>query len=477
MRVAMVAVLLCAAGTARADGLDAERFVPGVGTEPGFSVEHPMVPGHLGWGLGLFFDVADDPVVVRQDDEVTSRVVDTAATLDLLGSVGFFGWSELGVHLPIQVIYSGDDGSPASEGVGDLRLVPKVLALRSGDAASHFMLGFGLPITLPTGDGPELRGADGVTVEPRVLAAWHTGALGFTGNLGYRWRSEHPAGLPWGDEIALGFAASYQVSDPLILQAELFGGKQVDTDADGADFPFEILGGIIYGITESWDLHGGAGLGMTDGIGDPDFRVVVGVRFKHGVPERHGFLDRDGDEILDKDDECPDDVEDLDAFEDEDGCPEVDNDEDGIPDETDECPDLPEEEGGDGDGCPSKTFVKIVGGEMQIFGKVQFKTGSAEIDQKSDPLLDQIAVALKANPQVKHMRIEGHTDDVGDDGINQRLSEQRAGSVKKALVSRDVDEARLETVGHGESKPAAPNGTPAGRAKNRRVEFIITESN
>lgn len=478
MRVALVAVaLVCAAGTARAQGLDAERFVPAVGTEPGFTFEHPMVPAHFGWGLGLFLNVADDPVVIRQDDEVVSRVVDTAATVDLLGSVGFFGWAELGVGLPLHVMYSGDDGSAAGEGVGDLRLVPKVLALRTGTADSHFLLGFGLPLTFPTGDDEELRGAGGFTMEPRVMAAWHLGALGLGANLGYRWRAEHPAGLPWGDEIAMSFAASYQVADPLILQAELFGGKQVNTDADGADFPLELLGGLIYRMTDSLDLHGGAGIGTTDGIGDPDFRVVVGVRFHRGVPERHGFLDQDGDEILDKDDECPEDVEDLDDFEDADGCPEPDNDEDGVPDETDECPDLPEEQGGDGDGCPSKTYVKIVNGEMEIFGKVQFKTGSAEIEEKSDPLLDQIAAAMKANPQVKKVRIEGHTDDVGDDGINQKLSEQRAGSVKKALVSRDVDEDRLDTAGYGESKPAAPNGTPAGRAKNRRVEFIITESN
>src|SRR5688500_9135757 len=106
MRVVVIAVaLLSVAGTARAQGLDAERFVPAVGAEPGFVLEHPMVPMHFGWGLGLFFDVADDPVVVRQDDEVTSRVVDTAATVDLLGSVGLFDWAELGVHLPLQVIY------------------------------------------------------------------------------------------------------------------------------------------------------------------------------------------------------------------------------------------------------------------------------------------------------------------------------------------------------------------------------------
>jgi outer membrane protein OmpA-like peptidoglycan-associated protein len=220
----------------------------------------------------------------------------------------------------------------------------------------------------------------------------------------------------------------------------------------------------------------GGGVGVTDGIGAPDFRLLAGLRFRHRVPERRGFLDGDGDGVLDKDDDCPDEQEDMDGFLDEDGCPEHDNDEDGIPDELDECPDLPEEPDGDGDGCPEKTYVEIVDGEMQIFGKVQFKTGSAEIEPKSEPLLDQIAVAMKGNPQVKRVRIEGHTDDIGDDSVNQRLSDERAKSVERGLVSRGVASGRLETKGYGESRPTAPNRTPAGRAKNRRVEFIIVET-
>jgi outer membrane protein OmpA-like peptidoglycan-associated protein len=485
LRAAVVCVVLARALSAQADGLDGERFQPAVGTQRAFSTEHPQTPFHLGWGLGLFFDVADDPVVERDtgNDEVVSRPLDTAASLDLLGTVGFFGWSELGVHLPLQVVYSGDEYNAGavmldpSGGVGDLRFVPKVLFLRRGSLENHVLLGFALPISLPTGDEEAVRGAGGVTVEPRLLAALHMGQVGLTGNIGYKFRSQHPDTLPWGDEIAMAVSASVGiVPDTLWLQAEAFGGKQVDTEVEGADFPFEALGGLVYALTESLDLHAGAGLGFTDGIGDPDLRVVAGIRWHHNSPQREGFLDSDEDGILDKDDDCPTEVEDLDGFEDEDGCPEADNDEDGVPDEKDECPDLPEEEGGDGDGCPSKTYVKIEGGQMEIFGKILFKTGSSEIDKKSDPLLDQIAAAMKANPQVKKIRVEGHTDDIGGSDLNQRLSEERAASVKSALESRDVDDDRLESKGFGESTPTAPNRTPAGRAKNRRVEFIITES-
>ncbi|HET6612514.1 MAG TPA: OmpA family protein, partial [Kofleriaceae bacterium] len=137
--------------------------------------------------------------------------------------------------------------------------------------------------------------------------------------------------------------------------------------------------------------------------------------------------------------------------------------------------DLPEETGGDKDGCPSHTYVKVENGELVIFGKVLFKTGSAEIQPKSAPLLDQIAVALKGSPDVGRVRIEGHTDDIGDEALNKSLSEERAASVRDALVERGVSEDRIEVRGYGESHPVAPNTTRAGRAKNRRVEFVITD--
>lgn len=479
---AAICALALSVNPARADGLDGERFAPAVGTEAGFAFEHPSVPFHLGWGVGLFFNAADDAVVERQDDEILSRPLDTAASIDLVGSVGLFGWAELGVGLPLRVVYEGDDYAQggavlsADTGVGDLRLVPKALLVRAGDVAGHFLLGLSAPVTLPTGDDEAVRGAGGVTVEPRLTAAYHGERFGLAGAIGYRWRSEHPIGLPYGDEIALSAAASFEIArDTLSLTAELFGGKQVDADVEGADFPLEALAGLIYQVSPAFDVHGGVGLGVSDGIGAPDVRGVVGLRYRHRAPERHGFLDADQDGILDKDDDCPTDVEDLDAFQDDDGCPELDNDEDGVPDETDECPDIPEEPGGDKDGCPSRTYVKIVDGEIQVFGKVLFRVGSADIEPRSEPLLDQLAAALRASPEVRRVRVEGHTDDVGDADFNQQLSERRARRVVDALESRGIDDDRLEPVGHGETRPAAPNGAPAGRAKNRRVEFIIVD--
>jgi outer membrane protein OmpA-like peptidoglycan-associated protein len=476
-RIALI-WLATALGTAHADGLDGERFVPSVGAAGTFVDEHPAVPSHLGWSLGLFMNFADDQVVLRDDNgNVGAKPLHTGLTADLTASLGLFGWSELGIGLPLHLVYDGDayvagtarlDASP---GVGDLRLVPKFALLRRGDLRQHVLLGLAVPVSLPTGDDEAVRGAGGVAVHPELLFAFHTGKLGLGFDAGYRWRSQHPAGLPWGDEVTLAPWLSVALTRALTVRVEAYAAKVVDADVDGADFPFELLAGIDYAIG-NWDLYAGASRGITDGIGNPSIRLIGGVRYRHDSPRHDGFEDTDRDGIADKDDGCRNEPEDEDGFEDGDGCPDPDNDEDGIPDAQDECPELSGDRAHDG--CPAKTYVKIESGNVYIFGKVQFAPGRANIDRRSEPLLDQISQALIANPGVGNLRIEGHTDNVGDPRFNKRLSEERAASVREALISRGVDGDRLTTRGYGEARPIAPNKSPAGRAKNRRVEFIIT---
>jgi len=483
-----MAVVCALAAPVAAEGLDAERFVPSVGAEGGFVNEHPAVPFHLGWSFGFFLNFADDQVVERTaaGDEV-GKPVDTGLTADAVASLGLFGMFEVGIGLPLHIIWDGDPyrSYNATWGLGDLRLVPKWAAIRTGSVENHFLLGLAMPISLPTGNGSAFRGADGVTLLPELLLALHLGRIGLGLDLGYHWRSQHPMEA-WADSIAIGPWLSLGLTEKLNLRVEMFAEKHVNTRVPGADFPMEVLGGLEFAVTPGLRLYGGASFGLTDGIGDPDFRIIAGLRYRDtptgkkdskgdrddsGHPEDQGFRDSDDDGVQDKDDKAPYDPEDDDDFEDDDGAPEYDNDHDGIPDDDDECPELEGDK--EHDGCPAKTYVKIENGKIIIFGKVQFRTGSAEIDKRSEPLLDQIGEALTANPQVKNVEIQGHTDNIGGRDINKRLSEERAASVKSALEKRGVDGGRLDTHGYGETRPLAPNKTKAGRAKNRRVEFVI----
>ncbi len=79
------------------------------------------------------------------------------------------------------------------------------------------------------------------------------------------------------------------------------------------------------------------------------------------------------------------------------------------------------------------------------------------------------------NPQIRRVRIEGHTDSRGTEELNQALSQRRAASVVRWLVERDIAEERLTSEGFGESRPVEGNDTRAGRQANRRVEFHIVD--
>ncbi len=87
-------------------------------------------------------------------------------------------------------------------------------------------------------------------------------------------------------------------------------------------------------------------------------------------------------------------------------------------------------------------------------------------------MLNEIAEVLKSRVEIR-VRIEGHTDSRGSAKLNTKLSDGRAQSVRRFLVERGVDVARMEAVGFGPSKPIADNRTNQGREKNRRVEFYI----
>jgi len=203
--------------------------------------------------------------------------------------------------------------------------------------------------------------------------------------------------------------------------------------------------------------------------------------------------DNDQDGILDKPDQCPNDPEDVDQFSDEDGCPDADNDKDKLCDPwvaqqnltkyeaeckgTDQCPDQPEDYDGDkdDDGCPDLK-AEFDGCSVKISEKVFFKFNKWDIDPRSFSLLDDVATVMKTVPEELHFRVEGHTDSKGSDTYNKKLSQNRANSVVKYLESKGVKSVRLAPVGFGEERPIDSNRTNDGRARNRRVEFNVSNA-
>jgi outer membrane protein OmpA-like peptidoglycan-associated protein len=190
----------------------------------------------------------------------------------------------------------------------------------------------------------------------------------------------------------------------------------------------------------------------------------------HGCPER----DTDGDKILDDEDACPNKagVHTLDPK--TNGCPETDRDHDGILNDVDACPDLagPKDDSPARNGCPR---AHLDGKKIQIIDQVKFATASAVIanERANDEVLEAVVAVLKAHPEIKKVRIEGHTDNVGNAKTNKALSAARAAAVVKWLTKHGIAKEALVAEGMGGERPLEPNDTDAGKKANRRVEFHV----
>lgn len=155
-----------------------------------------------------------------------------------------------------------------------------------------------------------------------------------------------------------------------------------------------------------------------------------------------------------------------------------DADRDGLPDAADACPWEPEVFNGvdDDDGCPDEHRVEVVERQIVIHEHVRFETDSDVMLLESLDVLDDVADLLDAYPQIRAVRIDGHTDARGDAEYNQALSEMRAAAVRRYLTAVGIDADRLATRGYGESMPLSYADDPFGWSLNRRVEFTIVDA-
>jgi OmpA-OmpF porin, OOP family len=216
----------------------------------------------------------------------------------------------------------------------------------------------------------------------------------------------------------------------------------------------------------------------TDGDGDGVIDRLDRCAKVPGPKENGGcpWLDSDGDGVNDKEDRCPD----KPGTRANDGCPDLDSDGDGIVDRLDKCPFEPETFNGvdDDDGCPDKgkPLAQLMGEKIEISEKVQFATGKSKILPASFLLLATVAKIMTLHPEITKIRVEGHTDNIGGRTKNVALSQARADAVRQHLIKvNGVAAERLVAKGYAFDRPLGDNKKESGRAKNRRVEFIVIE--
>ena len=184
--------------------------------------------------------------------------------------------------------------------------------------------------------------------------------------------------------------------------------------------------------------------------------------------------DSDADGMLDGLDQCPNTPKG--AKVDYKGCP-IDSDKDGVPDGLDQCPDTQPGVAVDSTGCPpayrerEQEFLDT--GKIRL-ENVQFETGKAELKPEALPVLDGVGDLLTKWPALQ-IEIGGHTDSKGSAKLNAKLSQARADTVRAYVLKRfpALDDTHYVAKGYGPTKPIASNDTEAGRALNRRVEFVV----
>lgn len=141
--------------------------------------------------------------------------------------------------------------------------------------------------------------------------------------------------------------------------------------------------------------------------------------------------------------------------------PQGDTDKDGVIDAKDKCPETPHAYKVDPEGCPVHVTLHL---------NFAFDSSVLPASSKSD--VEKLTRVLKENLPAKVIII-GHTDHIGSDEYNQKLSERRSNSLGKRLVENGIESQRIHTSGKGEKEPIATNSTRKGRAENRRIEVDI----
>jgi outer membrane protein OmpA-like peptidoglycan-associated protein len=367
-------------------------------------------------------------------------------------------------------------GSVASNAIGDLRVGAKLPLL---DAA-RWPVGLAalVEFRLPTGNGQAFL-SDGLAAVPSLVATRTLGRVRVDGQLGYVLRGQGQyAQLVVHDGLVYALGASVDLPkvarlDRWRLIAEINGGWPRGEDPSGDRYraPISARAGLRAFVSSRLSVEAGLGTGLGPaGYGHERWRTFFGLRWGTPVGPSAPVRDRDGDGVPDDEDLCPDERGPA-AL---DGCPDDDGDE--IPNREDKCPKQPGPP--ENDGCPlpqGAPLVEFASRRILLNNPILFDTGKDTIRSESFSLLDKVATLLADHPEMKRIRVEGHTDDVGNAAYNKDLSARRAASVVRYLAGNGVAQSRLVPSGYGFEQPIASNATALGRAKNRRVVFTILD--
>ena len=466
-----------------------------------------MVPkseviGHLSPVLGVFWDVAFDPLALA--------IGGTSKTLDVIGArlqitpllgIGFFDWLEVTAAIPLVAWQTsenlrtiGTEGQVRSSSFGDIRLQTKV-ALPFFNRKEEVKSGFGMAVAgnvnLPTGDPLAFTGDGMISGGAQVIMDYrfNLGLIVAT-NLGVWIRPEHQfAGIKIGDMAQFGVAAEMYVVQRwgLSVIGEVYGYPSLTKFPDGPDqVPAEVLLGLRWQTQQGITITVGGSFGAACGFGAPAIRLFNSITWQpKSSNEQHEItrlqqgdrIDPDGDGLIEPEDRCPGAAGTPRAH----GCPANDRDGDGVVDQEDQCPELasPNVEF---KGCP---LARVEGETITAALPITFEPNSAELTSSAQRIVTAVRQVLDDTPTIRELLVEVHTDARESDEASYNLSQERAENVAYWMLQEGIAEDRIWAKGHGHTRPAIDDSDCLGpdeelsrvcqmaTAINRRVVFRI----
>jgi outer membrane protein OmpA-like peptidoglycan-associated protein len=399
------------------------------------TTEGGKVLNHLTSEIGVKFNYVRKPaqIIRKSNNEMITETIAHNNILSLYNSMGFWNRLEIGITLPFELSqkttglqYLGENYTTRLDnGLGNLVFMTK-LRLFSLDYDSIFHIGLIGPVELPTSTYSSIIGYDAPSFSPQLVLEFDSKYVDVGINIGYSLRMDNnlvfnSQNISMGDALIGSLGVKFAVlKDKIEIVNDNYFSMDVN-EQDEEEIPVEIFGGLRFYLPRGFQVDAGAGMGLTKGIGAPEYRLVAGIGWSPEEPIVKTVIEK-VPVVVFKDKKCPE-------------------------------------------------IVK----NAIVLPPLFFDFDKDNLTATSLPVMEFIIRTLQENPHVNKIVIDGHTDSKGSYEYNYNLSIRRANHVMNLLEKRGLKFKLIVESFHGETFPYTTNKTDDGRAQNRRVELHVIE--
>jgi outer membrane protein OmpA-like peptidoglycan-associated protein len=410
--------------------------------------------------FALDYNVLNDPLVELTPDRNTriNTLVDSIMTWDLTAGAKLGQSLSLNATLPLNLIHQLNQ--PRSFALGDTRVFAKVPLLGRDSA---FQLSLVPELRIPTGDTSSFL-SDGSVGYGALLAAEQSFRyFSLVGNLGYRYSTDAVfRDLDYRQKIPFGVGVGIPLGAKWSVNGEFAGARILPFNSN--QNPSELYAGARYQVNSSVVLHAGGSLGTTSTVPSADYRILAGLKIEPqwDSGDRSNGQDTQVSPMAEVRGNRPGNEAGSAAAGAASGA--------GM-EESDTLQ--------SGQAKSTAPRVVLTPKRIEINQEIRFAHDSDRLLPDSKKVLDEVANLIAANhDQIQRLDVEGHTNELGSDAYNLKLSQRRAEAVRKYLVTRAVQEDKLNAEGYGKRRPKVGSEKLIRDVRlkvNRRVEFKLSE--